>query len=249
MASTDWTECNGNLDTSTVARGVTAGTTPPNGGSSFVYGMNSLSSTAGAVGLYVNATGNSGANALFAPMQTDSNVATGGSVRGAIVRGISAEPQTGFAPFLFINLKSGLTSNPNVNDTGYLLGLEDSNPARIILRKGPLSGGLTVDTSKSTLAVSSNAYTPGTWVHLRLDAIFNQNGDVVLLVFQNDLTANSVVAPVWNAIPGMPTIVDDALAVNSGTTPLAGGFAGFGAYTAALQKRSYFDQVQVLRQK
>lgn len=249
MASTDWTECSGNLDTNTVARGVTAGTTPPNGGSSFVYGMNSLSATVGAVGLYVNATGNSGANALFAPMQTDSNIATGGSIRGALIRGTSSEPQTGFAPFLFINLKSGLTSNPNVNDTAYILGLEDANPARIVLRKGPLSGGLSVDTTKSTLAVSSNAYSPGTWVHIRLDAIFNQNGDVVLLAFQNDLTTNPVTAPVWNSIPGIPTVVDDALAVNSGTTPLSGGFAGFAMYTGALQKRCYFDQIQVLRQK
>lgn len=249
MASTDWTECAGNLSSGTVAKGVTAGTTPPNGGASFVYGFNSLSSTAGAVGLYVNATGNSGANALFAPIQTDSNLATGGSVRGAMIRGISAEPQIGFAPMLFINIKSGLTTNPNVNDTGYLLGLEDANPARIVLRKGPLNGGLSVDASLSTLAVSSSAYNPGTWVHLRLDAIFNQNGDVVLLVYQNDLSVNSVVAPVWNSVAGIPTVVDDALAVNSGTTPLSGGFAGFAFYTAALQKRAYVDQVQVLRQK
>lgn len=249
MASTDWTECAGNLTSGSVAKGVTAGTTPPNGGASFVYGFNSLSSTAGAVGLYVNATGNSGANALFAPIQTDANLATGGSIRGAMVRGVSAEPQIGFASMLFINVKSGLTTNPNVNDTGYLLGLEDANPARIVLRKGPLNGGLTVDSSLSTLAVSSAAYSPGTWVHLRLDAIFNQNGDVVLLVYQNDLSVNSVVAPVWAPVAGIATVVDDALAVNSGTTPLSGGFAGFAFYTAALQKRAYVDQVQVLRQK
>jgi hypothetical protein len=249
MASTDWTECAGNLTSGSVAKGVTAGTTPPSGGASFVYGFNSLTSTSGACGLYVNATGNSGANALFAPVQTDSNLATGGSVRGALVRGVSAEPQVGFAPMLFINLKSGLTSSPNVSDTGYLLGLEDANPSRIVLRKGPLNGGLTVDTSLSTLAVSSAAYNPGTWVHLRLDAIYNQNGDVVLLVYQNDLTVNTVVAPVWAAVAGIPTVVDDALAVNTGTTPLSGGFAGYAFYTAALQKRAYIDQVQVLRQK
>jgi hypothetical protein len=249
MAQIDWTEVAGNLDSSTVAKGVTAGTTPPNGGSSFVYGFNSLATTTGAVGLYVNATGNSGANALFAPMQTDANVATGGSVRAAMVRGISAEPQTGFAPMVYINLKSGLTSNPNVNDTAYLLGLEDANPHRIVLRKGPLNGGLSVDNSLSTLAVSSSAYNPGTWVHLRLDAIYNQNGDVVLLAFQNDLTVNSVTTPAWVPVPGIATVIDDALSVNTGTTPLAGGFAGFAFYTAALQKRAYFDQVQVLRQK
>ena len=249
MAQLDWTENAGNLDSSTVARGVTAGTAPPNGGGSFVYGFNSLSTSLGAVGLYVNATGNSGANALFAPMQTDANIATGGSVRGALVRGVSAEPQTGFAPMLYINCKSGLTSNPNVTDTAYLLGLEDANPHRIVLRKGPLNGGLSVDTSLSTLAVSSNAFSPGTWVHLRMDAIFNQNGDVVLLVYQNDLTVNTVTAPVWLPVAGMATVVDDALAVNTGTTPLSGGFAGYAFYSAALQKRAYVDQLEVLRQK
>lgn len=249
MAELDWTIVGGSQDTNTIARGVTAGQAPPNGGSSFVFGFNSLAATQGSVGYFVNATGNGGANALFAPMQTDSNLASGGSVRAAMQRGISSEPQTGFAPMLFINLKSGLTSSPNVNDVAYLLGLEDSNPSRIVLKKGPLNGGLSVDTSLSTMRVSANTVSPGTWVHLRLDAIFNQNGDVVLKVFQNDLTLHAVNAPVWVPIPGVADFIDDALAVNTGTTPLNGGFCGYALYSAALQKRIYFDQVEVVRQK
>ncbi len=249
MAELDWTIVDGSQDTNTVARGVTAGQSPPNGGSSFTFGFNSLSATLGAVGYYVNATGNSGANARFAPMQTDGSVASGGSIRAAMQRGTSAEPQTTFAPMLFINLKSGLTSTPNVNDVAYLLGLEDSNPSRIVLRKGPLNGGLSVDTSLSTIRVSADTVAPGAWIQLRLDAIFNLNGDVVLKVFRNDLAVNAVTAPVWEAVPGMTDFVDDALAVNTGTTPLKGGFCGYAFYSAGLQKRAYFDQLEVLRQK
>ncbi len=249
MASEDWAEVDGNQSSGTVARGVTAGVTPPNGGGSFVFGFNSLSATPGAVGFTIDGTANSGANERFAPMQTDSSIATGGSIRGVLQRGISSEPQTGFAPMLFLHLKSGITTTPNVNDVGYLLGLEDSNPARIVLRKGALNGGLTVDTSLSTLRISSAAYNPGTWVHVRLDAIYNQNGDVVLKVYQNDLTTYTVTNPTWVPVPGMTDFIDDVLTINSGTAPLSGGFCGFSYYSSDLQKRAFVDQVQLLRQK
>lgn len=244
MAETDWSELGSSLSSGNVARGVTAGLTPPNGGGSFVYGFNSLSATLGAVGKYVNATGNPN----FAPMQTTGPVATGGSVRGALQRGVSAEPQIGFSPTLFMHVKSGITASPDVNDVGYLLGLEDANPHRIVLRKGSLAGGLTVDTTQSTLRVSAASYVPGTWLHLRLDCIFNLNGDVILKVFQNDLNANTVGAPIWTTIPGMTDFVDDTLSVNSGSAPLRGGFCGYGFFSKDLQRRSYFDQIELLRQ-
>lgn len=249
MASIDWVQVVGNQDSATIARGVTAGVTPPNGGGSFVFGFNSLTASPGAVGYTIDGTANSGANARFAPMQTDSAVATGGSIRGILQRGISAEPQTGFAPMLFLHVKSGITSNPNVNDVGYLLGLEDSNPARIVLRKGALNGGLSVDTSLSTLRISTTSYNPGTWVQLRLDAIYNQNGDVVLKVYQSDLSVNAATLPVWTSVPGMSDFIDDVLTINTGTAPLSGGFCGYNFYSKDLQKRAFVDQVQLLRQK
>ena len=244
MAEADWSELSNSLVSGNVARGVTAGISPPNGGGSFVYGFNSLSASPGAVGKYVNATGNPN----FAPMQTTGPVATGGSIRGVMQRGVSAEPQIGFAPMLFMHVKTGLTSSPDVNDVGYLLGLEDANPHRIVLRKGSLAGGLTVDTTQSTLRVSAAAFTAGTWIQLRLDCIFNLNGDVVLKVFQNDLNSNPVSAPVWTAVAGMADFIDDSLGVNSGSSPLSGGFCGYGFFVKDLQRRSYFDQIEILRQ-
>ena len=245
MAETDWTLLNNSQDANTVARGVTAGAVKPNSAvtNSFVYGFNSLLATEGAIGWYCN-------RANFAPMQNDGAAATGGSIRGCVKRGTSSAPQTGFAPMLFINLKSGLSASPAVEDTGYLLGLEDSDPHRVVLAKRAPRAGLTVTTSdKSIMRVSSVSFPPDTWLHLRLDAIFNQNGDVVLRCFRNDLALNTIQAPNWQPIPGMDDFIDDAIAVNTGSTPLKGGFAGFAFFSKDLQKRAYFDHLEVLRQK
>lgn len=242
MASVDWADFSDGHDSNTVARGVTAGVTPPNAGGSFIFGFHSLIGTPGGTAKYVNKTN-------FNPLKNTSGGATGGSIRGALQRGVSSTPETSFAPALFINLKSGLSATPpSVNDVGYLLGLEDSNPHRIVLRKGSIAGGLTVDTTKSTLRVSAAAFNPGTWVHLRLDAIFNQNGDVVLKVFQSDLVVNPVTTPNWVAVSSMADFIDDVLQVNSGSTPLNGGFIGFGFFSKDVQKRGYVDHIEVLRQ-
>jgi hypothetical protein len=53
------------------------------------------------------------------PVATAVTTAAGGSVRGAIQRGISGGPLN-FAPFLFIGQQG-----PSVNDLGYILGLGD----------------------------------------------------------------------------------------------------------------------------
>lgn len=238
MAEADFNFLSGGLDAASVARGVSAGFTPPAGGGSFVFGFNSLDTASGAVGLYVNATNNSS----FDPLIDDSANPTGGSIRGAIQRPIGAGP-INFAPFLFIGLQ-GTT----VSDQGYLLGLSDNDPHEIVLRKGAPAGGL-LPTATGVLDLGSTTYTPGTWVHLRLDMIVNPNGDVVLKCFQNDLTANNVTAPVWAAIPGIADFIDDALAVNSGSAPFIGGRIGFGFQTADLQRRGYFDHIEALRQK
>src|SRR4051812_17207135 len=127
MAETDWTFLNDGLDAAAVDRGVTTGIArPPTSAgttNNFVYGMNSLSTAQGTVGLFTN-------QMQFAPMPK------GGSVRGVIQRGLSGSP-INFAPFFFIGLKG-----PSVNDVGYLLGLGDGDPHHIVLRKGSLATGL-----------------------------------------------------------------------------------------------------------
>lgn len=232
MAETDWTFLNDGLDAATVDRGVTNGIARPPGGGNFVYGFNSLSTAQGAVGLFTN-------QANFAPM------AKGGSVRAALQRGVSGGPLN-FAPFLFVGQQG-----PSVNDLGYVLGLGDGDPHHIVLRKGALSGGLP-DIPPGTQGVlrrSTSTFTPGTWLHLRLDMIVNQNGDVLLQVFQNDLVAHPIgTAPSWQAIPGMDQFIDDALAVNSGSQPFTSGRGGFCFFTKDVTRRGFLDQVEVYRQ-
>lgn len=232
MAEADFFFLSSGLDAASVARGVTAGTGLPTGGGSFVFGFNSLTVAAGAVGLYAN-------QANFSPLLNDGALPSGGSVRGAIKRGASGGP-LGFAGFLFIGLQG-----TSVNDTGYLLGLSNNDPHEIVLRKGGPIGGLP-PTGSDVLRRGSETFIPDTWVHLRLDMIVNPNGDVVLKAFKNTGPVN---APTWIAIPGVDDFIDDALSVNSGTAPLIGGRAGYGFTTGDLSRRVYVDQIEVHRQK
>jgi hypothetical protein len=242
MAETDFTYLTDSLSSPVVARGVTAGVTPPNGGGSYVFGLNSLDLNVGAVALKANQVGDY--NPLLA----------GGTVRGALQRGVSGG-RTNFAPYLFI----GLTGN-TVNDQGYVLGLGDSDPHHIILKKGAINNGL-LDAApdapnNGVLMRSTAAYAPGTWLHLRLDMIVQGSGDVLLQVYANDLTAHAVTTPTWVTVPGMegpqyPSItgfIDDALAVNTGSAPFVSGYAGFGFYTADVTRRAYFDHFQLGKQ-
>jgi len=232
MAETDWTFLNDGLDAAAVDRGVTNGIARPPGGGNFLYGFNSLSTAQGTVALFTNQLN-------FAPMQK------GGSVRGAIQRGISGGPLN-FAPFLFLGLQG-----PSVNDLGYLLGLGDGDPHHIVLRKGALSGGLQdiPPGTEGVLRRSTATFAPGTWLHLRLDMVVNQNGDVLLQVFQNDLVAHPIgTAPSWQPVPGMDQFIDDALGINSGSQAFTSGRGGFGFFTKDVTRRGFLDQVEVYRQ-
>jgi hypothetical protein len=138
-----------------------------------------------------------------------------------------------------------------VNDLGYLLGLGDGDPHHIVLRKGALSGGLP-DIPPGTQGVlrrSTATFMPGTWLHLRLDMVVNQNGDVLLQVFQNNLVTNPLGgAASWQPIPGMSEFIDDALGINSGSQPFTSGRAGFGFFTKDVTRRGFVDHVEVYRQ-
>ena len=231
VSETDWSYLDDGLDAAAVARGVTTGVARPPGGGNFAYGCNSLSTAQGVVGLFCNQTG-------CAPMPK------GGSVRGCMQRGVSGGPLN-FAPFLFIGLQG-----TSANDQAYLLGLGDGDPHHIVLRKGVLAGGLP-DTlaGPGALRCSSATFQPGTWLHLRLDMIANQNGDVLLQVFQNDVAAHPLgTAPAWAPIPGMDQFIDDALAINSGTRPFTSGRAGFGLFTKDVTRRAAFDNIELYSQ-
>ncbi|MFI5299196.1 MAG: hypothetical protein ACHREM_13955 [Polyangiales bacterium] len=230
MASTDWTYLNDGLDVATVDRGVTAGIARPQGGGAFLFGFNSLAIAKGAVALFANQPN-------FAPM------AKGGSVRGCVQRGPGGGA-TGFSPFLF-----ACGQGTSVNDNAYLLGLSDDDPHRVVLRKGSVVGGVPTTDSPGTLLHSSASFAQGTWLHLRLDVVVNPNGDVVLACLQNDLVGNPLgTPPNWQPIDGMPTFIDDALAINSGSKPLTSGRAGFGFAVSDVTRRGFFDQLEIARQ-
>lgn len=246
MGSTNWTECDDDLDLASLDRGVTTSIARPNGGGAFVYGFNSLVTAPGGAANFANQVG-------FAPTAPNK----GGSIRGAIQRGISAG-EVGFSPYLFL-----LAQGPSMNDAAYILGLQDDSPYRIALRKGTLitgvpAGAVTPDGSNGLLGRSSGTYAPGQFHHLRLDAVVNLNGDVILKAFQSDLGNNPVTAPVWVPIPGLedPTLVashgagtvfvDDSLSIHGGA--YTAGRMGFGFACHDVSRRGFFDHIEVIRQ-
>lgn len=229
MAEADWTYLNDGLPAATVDRGVTAGVARPPGGGTFLFGFNSLALATGAVALFVNLPG-------FAPM------AKGASIRGCVQRGPGGGP-TGFSPFLFV-----CGQGTSVNDQAYLLGLSDDDPHRVVLRKGAVAGGVPAE-GPGALLQSGESFAQGTWLHLRLDAIVNGNGDVVLAAFRNDLALHSLgTPPDWQPIPGMPAFVDDQLGINAGSQPLTSGRGGFGFAARDVTRRGFFDHLELARQ-
>jgi len=231
MASTDFTNLTGVL-----AAGVVKGVTDsppsgvPNGGGTFTYGIGRTAAGAdGYVGMFHNGAG-------FIP------TAKGGSIMCAMIKegkGTDSGNNLIYSPSIWGNLQG-----VNVTDLGYQLGLTEEEPARIMLAKSTLTAGLD-PAGAGMLRLSAATIAKGTWVHLRLDIIEQPSGDVLLSVFQSDLTANAVTAPVWAAIAGMADYVDDALAYNTGSAPLATGRMGLGARMGTESGRySYFDHFQ-----
>jgi hypothetical protein len=200
--------------------------------------MNSLTNTPGGVGLY--ATPQS-PNTNFNPL------VKGGDIRGAVQRAVGGGV-TDFSAFFF-----ALLGGTAFTDEAYLLGLSDGDPSHIELRKGTISSGLPDEAPNPTgpnkiIRRSTATIAVGTWVHLRLEAVVNTNGDVVLNCYQNDLVANAVTAPVWTTIPGMASFTDDALGIATGTLPYTSGRIGFGGKFADVTRRCYFDHIEVLKQ-
>lgn len=245
MGEANWTELSDGIALAALDKGVTTGIARPNGGGNFVFGFNSLTTASGAAGYFTN-------QANFAPTP----VSKGGSVRGAVQRGLSGGDLE-FAPMLFIN-----SQGASVNDNAYLLGLADDEPHRIVLRKGQIVAGVPNASpgASGVLRRSTASFGKGTWLHLRIDAVVNLNGDVILKVFRNDLTANPVTAPVWVAEPGIEdstlvsthgagtSFIDDSLGINSGSAAYTNGRMGFAFRTANITRRGFFDHVECLRQ-
>lgn len=241
MAESDFTLMTDSLDAGSIARGVTAGVGTPSGGGSFVYAFNSRVTASGAAALFTNQVN-------FAP------TAKGGSVSGVLKRGVGGGT-TGFSPLLFIN-----AGGSSVNDTAYLVGLSDGDPSHIVLAKKTIVSGVPDaapdPTSNGILLRSSKTIEIDEWVHLRLDAIVNDNGDVILQVFENDLVANPIgTPPVWTipvgmegAVAGINGFIDDVTEINSGSAPLTAGRMGFGFQSSDVTRRGFIDAFEAKRQ-
>lgn len=223
-----------------IKRGVTAGFTPPKGGRYFVFGFRSQVAGNRASGIYKNAEN-------FGPLRNDAGEATGGSVRAALKRGRNGYTASGYSIAMFLCLQG--TPAPSETEQGYLLGLSDGDPSNVVLAKGlpnvPLQSG---STGLTILATSSVSYSWDTWLHLRLDAIVNPNGDVVLSAYASDLAVNEVTAPNWEAIDGLDTFIDDALGINSNSNPLAGGYGGIIFQSSQAYRSAFADHFVMWRQ-
>ncbi|MDO8944844.1 MAG: hypothetical protein Q7U75_16810, partial [Desulfobacterales bacterium] len=98
------------------------------------------------------------------------------------------------------------------------------------------------------------------WVHLRLDAIVQASGDVVLRAYTNNLLAHPLNVPagwVWEPIVfedgwvgqfSDGYFIDDSIGVNSGSVPLTSGYPGFCFRTKEAGRRYYFDHLGLVQQ-
>lgn len=232
MSSEDWAVLDDGL--ATVEKGVTNGLGVPEGGGSQIYAFNSMdASVVGAVGLRCAITN-------FDPLDS------GGRISACIKR-LPSGANTGFSPFIFLGAEG-----TSVDDTAYLLGLEDADPYRIVLRKATIISGIPQAASENYLLRSSAQYQMSSelWHQLRLNVIEQPSGAVTLQVEQNILSASTPCDnPTWESIGGMSPFVDDAVGANTGSLPLIGGYVGFAvAYQESIATRAGFDHIQIMRQ-
>lgn len=231
MSAEDWANLDDNLQS--VEKGAVPGYTPPNGGGVQIYVFNSFNAEV------VGATGLRCVVDNFQPMDS------GGRISACIKR-LQSASNTGFSPLIYMS-----STGTSVNDTAYILGLEDADPYRIILRKSTIISGVPVAEDGNYLARSSDQFQMSTdlWHHLRLDVIHQPGGSVTLQVAQNDLSVNPCTSPDWQPIPGMAQFIDDAAGGNTGSLPLSGGYVGFAtAYQQSIATRGGFDHIQINRQ-
>lgn len=229
MGAADWTEFTNSLNVAVLDRGATGGITPPNGGGSYCYGFNSLQIVSGAAALFTDLVS-------FAPH------AKGCRLYGALQR-IASGGDTGFSTFL-----AACAQGPDIADNAYILGLSDSVPSKIVLVKGSIILGAPGPTDGTVLRVSDESVAIDTWANLRLDVIVQPNGDVVLKMFKNDLTAQGVDAPVWLPIAGMADFTDDNLGIATGSAPFTTGRSGFGFAATDVTRRGAVDHIFLARQ-
>ncbi len=248
MGQSDWSALTGDvLNSSQVAAGVVSFPNKPNGGGNFVYGWNSIAAVTGAQGIFAN-------QADFIDM------AYGAVLTFCVMRGSGAYT-TGFAPMGYIGVGAN-GGGTTVDEFGYLLGLADSDPYQIVLRKGRLIDGLPNTAPTVGIGAQPNGcnmrrgsvtFSPNTWHQLQLGVAVNASGEIIIAAQQNDLSAHACTSPVWEDIPGILPISDDELQVNTGSAPLipygtATSKGGVAFWVSGISRRAYVDHITLRKQ-
>jgi hypothetical protein len=173
------------------------------------------------------------------------SVGDGGSISAAMKRYSSG---TGYSPIM------GLIVGNTQASLGYFLGLTNASSYKIALKKGAPNTGLEEDDT-GILRTSTDSFTDtgddsDAWFHLRLDVLVNPHNEVVLNVYQNDLSTNAVTAPSWTAVTGMSAYIDDSLGILTGSSPYTGSFYFFyGHWTNGGNGRvTLWDQIVIGKQ-
>lgn len=208
--------------------------TPPNGGGLNTLAFNAIVANPGAVVWRINLSD-------FIPTEA------GGVIQAAMRRFTGGSGGNGWSCFIWI-----CGQGDAIGDEAYMLGLTEGTAGKIVLRKGTLSDGVPDAPPPVTEGVltqgvlrrSTDTITLGDWVHLKLSAKRNANGEVVLRVRRNNLNANSVAAPVWAAIPGMSDFIDDQASIATGSPSFLNGYTGIGLRMSAAHQRVAFDAVK-----
>jgi hypothetical protein len=234
MAQADWTTMTNGLTSADVRSGVSmaAAFDPPDG--SFVYFFNTVGATVGVAARRVNLTN-------FNPTA----YGKGGSLWMCMRRWGSS--LTGMYPFIAL-----LNSADVASAEGYILGLTNESTSRLMLKKGPINGNL-LSSDSSLLRISDATY-GNAWFEVRLDLIVNPQGDVVLNVYQSDLTAYNPGSEVWTVPDGMTMFVDDAGGILTGSVPILGSspngyYMVYGMYSeGTLARACLFDYGKFRRQ-
>lgn len=231
MAESDFNVLSGSLPAGVLRRGATSSIATPPGGDGYSFGW------------AMAQAGQSGAHGLIYRRANFNPTAsmTGGRVQGAVLRNVSPQA-SGFSVFLMIGAQG-----ESVADQAYMVGIQDSDPGRIALCKGPINAGIPAGAvgENGLMAISIDSIPLGEWVHLQCEMIVNGTGDVALRVRRNN---GPVSSPTWEAIPGIDLVIDDVLGATTGTLPFTTSRFGFGFASSQVSTRGAVEYFQCARQ-
>ena len=238
MARQDWAELGGSAPKNIIDHGTVGvgGTLPrPSGGGDFCYSY--LCQNGGSD----QAMGSSVAHGMVLNQAGMSPTDKGASIRGCLFKGSSA----GGCPSFYLSLSpSSDGAEPNIGDTCYKLVLwGEGNSGNLSIVKQQVRDVVDNDSEVLAHAVSSFNMTDTPWLNLRLDCTLNDNGDVVLKVFKNDLRQNPMgETPIWEPVEGLTYIVAAT------ASPLVGGYMGFSFSCQTVGGTGAFTGIEVYRQ-